>query len=253
MAAARPVTNRLPSWGRVSLLGLMACLALSCGDKTENFTLEPNVSTEPNEPPSIVAQGPAWGSAAIDLDVQPPPAPFVVVADPNGAADIALGLFHIDSAVIHRIVVRPDSVLPGSYCNDIAWTDSVDITSLLPATFTPVVESCPMARNGTMFTFSDFGWTPYGSAGCAAFPAIGSASPYFGKPVKECGASYPLARFGIYPPGVPSAIDVNVTFLDVEYRGIHVTIYDGAGHQATTTFPSLRLIYRAYREKRSPP
>jgi hypothetical protein len=253
MAANRFTSVRRRVWVRLLLLGLISSLALSCGDKTENFTLEPNVATPANEPPTIVTQGPAWGAAAIDLDVQPPPTPYVVVADPNGVGDIALALFSIDSAVIHRIVVRPDSVLPGGYCDDITWSDSLDITPLLPAAFTPIIESCPMGRNGTLFSFSEFGWTPYASGGCTAFPAIAAASPYFGRPVKSCGAQYPLSRFGIYPPGVPAAIDVNLTFLDVEYRGIHVTVYDAAGLKATTTFPPLRLVYRTYNEKRSPP
>ncbi len=109
-----------------------------------------------------------------------------------------------------------------------------------------------MARNGSSFSYSGFSWSPY-SETCRAFPAIATASPYFGLPIHQCVAQYPLTRFGFYPPGVPTAVDANVTFLDVEYRGIHVTVYDGAGLTATATFPSLRLVYRAYGEKPSPP
>jgi hypothetical protein len=254
VAATHLISNRWRSLGRVCLLGLAASLALSCGDHTDNITVQP-LPTAPNEPPTIVDQGPDWDSTPIDLSVQRPPQPYVIAADPNGAGDLATAVLTIDSAIIHRIVVRPDSVLPAPYCDDIAWTDSTDITSLLPASFSKVVEDCPMSRSATSFSYfyyAGFGWTPY-SETCLAFPPIATASPYFGPPVKSCGPSYPLLRFGIYPPGVPSAIDVNVTFLDVEYRDIHATVYDGRGLKATATFPPLRLIYRAYGEKRSPP
>ena len=46
---------------------------------------------------------------------------------------------------------------------------------------------------------------------------------------------------------------MNVTFVDVEFQGLRVTVYDGAGHTATATYPPLRLVYRAYGEKPNPP
>src|SRR5207249_1564479 len=116
-------------------------------------------------------------------------------------SDIAVALFSVDSLVMRRIIVRPDSVLPDPYCNGIMWSDSINITPLLPAAFTRVLEYCPMARTGSLFTFSGWG-PPYSSINCGTFPVLAAASPYFGRPIKSCGAQYTLGRFGIYPPGV---------------------------------------------------
>ena len=230
-------------------LGLVAALSLSsasCSEKAEIVRVEP----ASNLPPTIVALGPTWPSTPIDLNVQAAPQPYVIVGDPNGLADIALAVFTVDAAILRRVVVRPDSVLPDPYCTAMTWSDSINITNLLPATLKTGVDNCLMYRNGSSFTFMGFGGYYYDA--CRAFPLIATASPYFGVPTRPCGPQS-LSRFGVYPPAIPSAVDVNVTFVDVEFQGLHVTVYDGAGHTATATFPPLRLIHRAYGEKPNPP
>ena len=252
MAAVRVATSR-GAWRHpfpILLMGL-SCLSASCGDRTEILTVAPTLS-QPPVAPVILTQGPTWSAAPIDLNLRRAPEPYVIVGDANGLDDLALAVFSIDSAILRRIIVRPDSVLPGSFCNDITWTDSLDITSLLPATFSPILENCVMYQNGSSFRYSGFYSTPYAEP-CIAFPAIATASPSFGVPTKQCGSYTALSRFGIYPPALSPARNVNVTFLDVEYRGIRVTVYDATGLTATTTFPPLRLVYRSYGEKQSPP
>jgi hypothetical protein len=230
------------------LVAALWCLGASCSEKSEVLRVEPVA----NEPPTIVAQGPTWPATPIDLNVQAAPRPYVIVGDPNGLGDIALAVFTVDAAVLRRIVVRPDSVLPDPYCNLVTWSDSINITSLLPATLSTGVENCLMFRNGSSFTYTGF---PYGYyfETCGAFPVFATASPYFGLPTKQCNGAFALSRFGVYPPAIPAPVDVNVTFVDIEYQGLRATVYDGAGQTATATFPPLRLIYRAYGEKSSPP
>ena len=249
MLAARLPTRR---WiRRHPALALVAALLLSSASCSEKAQIVRVVEETVNLPPTIVALGPSWPSTPIDLSVQAAPSPYVIVGDPNGLGDIALAVFTVDAAVLRRIVVRPDSLLPAEpYCTAMAWSDSIDITSLLPAAVKTGVDNCLMYRNGSSFTFS--GFSAYYYDPCRAFPMIATASPFFGVPTRSCGPSS-LSRFGVYPPGVPSAVDVNVTFVDVEFQGLHVTVYDGAGHTATATFPNLRLVHRAFGEKPSPP
>jgi hypothetical protein len=248
LTARVPWSHRIGRPTSLVLVAALMCLSASCSEKTEVLRVEPVA----NEPPTIVAQGPTWSATPIDLTVQAAPRPYVIVGDPNGLDDIALAVFSIDGAVIRRIVVRPDSVLPDPYCSLITWSDSINISNLLPSTLRPSVENCSMFRNGSSFTYTGF---PYGFyyETCGAFPAFATASPYFGQPTRPCNGGNPLTRFGVYPPAIPAPVDVNVTFVDVEYQGLRVTVYDGAGQTATTTFPTLRLIYRAYGEKPSPP
>ena len=235
--------RRRPALALVTALSLSSA---SCSEKAEIVRVEPAA----NLPPAIVALGPTWPSTPIDLSVQAAPMPYVIVGDPNGLDDIALAVFTVDAAVLRRIVVRPDSVLPEPYCTAVTWSDSIDITGLLPATLNAGVENCLMSRNGSSFTFTGFAGYYYDA--CRAFPTFVTASPYFGVPTRPCGPQT-LSRFGVYPPAIPAPVDVNVTFVDVEYRGLRVTVYDGAGHAATATYPPLRLVYRAYGEKPSPP
>jgi hypothetical protein len=250
MLAARLPTSRWIRGRRaLALVAALSCLSASCSDKAQIVRV---VEEDVNLPPTIVALGPTWPSTPIDLNVQAAPAPYVIVGDPNGLGDIALAVFTVDAAILRRIVVRPDSVLQDPNCAAVTWSDSIDITSLLPPTLNAGVDNCAMFRNGSLFTFTGFGGTYYYYDPCRAFPLFTTASPHFGVPTRSCGPQT-LSRFGVYPPAVPAPVDVNVTFVDVEYQGLHVTVYDGAGHTATATFPPLRLVYRAYGEKPSPP
>ena len=245
LAARMPTSWKHPA---LVLATALSCLSASCSEKNEVLRVE----LVPNGPPTIVAQGPTWSAAPIDLNVQAAPKPYVIVGDPNGLGDIALAVFTVDAAVIRRIVVRPDSVLPDPYCSSVTWSDSINITNLLPTTLGTGAENCLMFRSGSSFTFLGFNYGFYYES-CVAFPQFAAASQYFGVPTRQCGPSGMLSRFGVYPPAIPAPVDVNVTFVDVEYQGLRVTVYDGAGQTATTTFPPLRLVYRAYGEKPSPP
>lgn len=246
LSARMPASRRIRRRPALALLAALSLSGASCSEKAEIVRVEP----ASNLPPTIVALGPTWPSTPIDLNVQAAPNPYVIVGDPNGVGDIALAVFTVDAAILRRIVVRPDSVLPGNFCTNMTWSDSINITSLLPATLGSGVDDCLMYRNGSSFTFTGFSGFYYDP--CRAFPQIATASQYFGVPTVQCGPSS-LSRFGVYPPAIPSAVDVNVTFADVEYQGLRVTVYDGAGHTATATYPPLRLVYRAYGEKPSPP
>jgi hypothetical protein len=47
----------------------------------------------------------------------------------------------------------------------------------------------------------------------------------------------------LLPPATATPTDVFLTFVEVEYLGITVTVFDKVGESASTTFPDLRVAY----------
>ena len=240
--------------GWVGLAWLMA----GCSDKI-TVNSPTNIQPGPNRSPRIIAQGPAWDADPIDVGRAGAPRPYVIVADDDGIDDVSGAFFAVETAIIHRFISRPDSIPGGFYCTFVAYTDTVDLRALVPTTFMGVVENCPMthgpyaADHFSTNVFDQF--AGYGGAPCSALPRIDLASPYFGTPVAPCGPQLyeVFSRFGIYPPAVPTAYDVSVTYLDVEYRGLRAVVYDAAGASATASFPNLRVIYMTNGERLAPP
>ena len=240
-----------------------ACVGLSwllagCSDKI-TVNSPTGVQTGPNQAPRIIAQGPSWDATPIDVGRVGAPRPYVIVADDDGIGDVSGAFFVVETAIIHRFISRPDSIPGQFFCTFVAYTDTVGIRGLVPTTYSGIVENCPMTRGP--YTTNHFSsnvfdqFAGYGGIPCSALPRIELASPYFGPPVAPCGPQLyeVFSRFGIYPPAVPTAYDVSVTYLDVEYRGIRAVVYDAAGASATANFPNLRLIYMTAGERQAPP
>ena len=233
---------------RAAVSGVAFCLlALGCGDTVKVTNVQPFT----NQPPSIVERGPAYGPGPIDIARQGSPSLYVIVADPNGVSDIAETVFQIDTAIVHQMIVRQDSISP-PYCAFVTYnpSDTVDILPLFEPTFTNVAH-CLMSQERTFFNIAPFPSNPGFGYGCNAFPPIRTASSSFGPPLVGCVASEVdrLVSFGIYPPAASPPIEVSVTYLDVEYRGISATVYDASGVTATTRWPNLRLIYTTEKER----
>ncbi len=215
-------------------------LTLGCGD-TVKVT---NVLPFTNQPPTIVAQGPAYGPGPIDIGRQGAPAPYIIVADPNGVSDIAETFFKIDTAIVHGMIAR--------HCAFVTYnpSDTIDVLPLIPPTFTDVV-LCVMPQQRTLFSIDPFPLFPGFAYGCSAFPPIRTASASFGPPLVGCVSNDNdrLVSFGVYPPAVSSPIDISITYLDVEYRGISATVYDASGATAVARWPNLRIIYTTEKER----
>jgi hypothetical protein len=230
-----------PWWTAVSLVSVLA----SCGDDVKVT----NVLPVNNEPPRVIAQGPSYPSTIMDYRTAGNPRLFVVVADPNGLEDISAVLFSVDTAIVTSVTTRLDSLVAGFPTCAYSSVDTVDISSLHPSVFSYTMENGSMAGSGGVYSMYPFTAPVDGEfrvPGPSAFPRIDLANASFGIPLAGCyqlGIS--LLRFGVYPPAVPVAIEVSLTRMEVEYRGIHATVYDAAGASASTSFPPLRLLYAA--------
>jgi hypothetical protein len=48
-------------------------------------------------------------------------------------------------------------------------------------------------------------------------------------------------------------VDIFITSVEVEFRGISATVYDGAGASTVATFPSIHLVFTSREEKAAAP
>jgi hypothetical protein len=228
-----------PWWTVVSLVSVLA----SCGDDVKVTNVLPVI----NQPPRILAQGPSYPSTIIDSRTAGDPRLFIVVADANGLEDISAVLFSVDTAIVTSATIRRDSLVAGFPTCAYSSVDTVDISSLHPSVFSHTMENEQMAGAGGVYSIYAFR-APFDGEffGPSAFPRIDLTNASFGLPLARCHqVGISLLRFGVYPPAVPVAIEVSVTRMTVEYRGIHATVYDAAGASASTSFPPLRLLYGA--------
>ena len=221
-----------------------------CGSDTVNVTSV--VQPTPNGPPTIVTQGPQYSRAPIELMLnQNPPSLYFLVADPNGLDDISVGLLSIDTVLVHRVIARP-VVVAG--CRQVTFTDNDTVALALPSPLLlPGLENCAMsASSGGYFSLSPFSVYDY-SYYCRAFSGFASLSQYFAQVTSGCtfsGSYYALFLFD--PPTAPP-VEVFITSIEVEFRGISVTVYDAAGASAVATFPPIRLVYTSREEKAAAP
>jgi len=240
-------------WAAVGL-AFPLCFA-GCGDKVQVTSVQPFV----NHPPTIVAQGPVWDSTPIDVAHSGFPAPYIIVGDANGISDIAEAFFDVDTAIVHRIIARPDSISP-PFCSFVTYNplDTVDIIRLIQPTFVGVLKNGLMSRgSGTFFAVQPFFINPegFGESSVSAFPPLAAASSSFGPALVGCVSDNrdALMTFTVNPPAAPSPTEISITYVDVEYRGLRATIYDASGTKATALWPPLRLIYTTDRERAALP
>lgn len=248
---------------RLFILILGAILVVgfaSCDDAEETIVVNSILEEAPNSPPRIILQGPDYASGSLELIAfDTPPEFFVLVADADGLEDISTVFFGIDSLIVYDVIVRPDSSSSASnrcdHAPSYANPDTINIMPLIPSVF-PGVKNIPMEPLlGSYYmspplcrTRSGFEQFP-----CPTFPNISEASSTFSRPSKCVGFGIDYFHFVINPPAPDTAIDVFVTYVDVEYAGISVTVYDAAGASATTTFPNLRIVYTTEQEKLNAP
>jgi hypothetical protein len=53
----------------------------------------------------------------------------------------------------------------------------------------------------------------------------------------------------VVPPAVPQTKTIIVTYMDVVYNGMKVTVYDKVGASAVATYPSFHVVYTTSKER----
>jgi len=177
------------------------------------------------------------------------PAIFEVVAgDPDGLDDIAAVVIECDSAVVYRIIARPSAVgSSGCLTSVYAANDTVPITALIPRAL-PGFARVPMDRvEGGLYRAAPICSS---SVRCPCTPCLQAANPSLG-PIQwsSCIFANSVDFLAILPPAVPSPVNVFITYLDVEFRGIRATVYDAAGETAARRFANVRMIYTTPEER----
>jgi hypothetical protein len=237
--------------------GTLVALSLIVVGCSDDVHVDSVLRPPENRPPTIVTTGPDAPSGPVEvLPYGRTPAPYVLVADPDGLDDISVVFITVDSAVVRRVIARSDTMLPNQFCRQVNYAamDTFPIDAYIPS-FYPGPSECLMRRTqGGYYTSDCFNVSnPY--AECLAFPSIQTASPYFlqGQISGICYIDGGILSFQIAPPAVPSNRNLYVTAIDVEYSGISVTVYDGAGASVSAKLPGLRIIYTTAPEKTAAP
>lgn len=227
-------------WIAIAVLGYVLFL----GACDENHDIIVNTGQE-NEPPLVVTQGPEFPLGTIEVTNGAgfgTPIPWVVVGDPNGLDDISAVLFNVESIRIHEAIIRSST---GSGCIAVLYEpDSViDITSLIPVPVDiPGFTGSMNFDGGGVYSNSTFSFSA---------PSIAGNFDHFVHNAGGCisGGGRYIQWLLLSPPAVPTVTNVFLTYLDAEFIGISVTVYDKVGASATTTFPNLRVVYVTIMEK----
>lgn len=215
----------------------MCSIVVLCGCEEDDFFV--TVDSE-NDPPLILSQGPEFPQGTVEIVGCCADDIWVLVGDPDGLDDIAAVFIDIEAVQINDVIIRPDAMSGNCASVDYTPNNTIDTTSLfaLPIQI-PGIHSEPLELDqGGIYRTHPFG-----------VPSIDVVSAALGQP-SGCatGGGY-LDWITLNPPAVPLTLNVFVTFLDVEFRGTSVIVYDAAGDSATTTYPDLRIVYTTAEEQ----
>jgi hypothetical protein len=195
-----------------------------------------------NKPPTFVAQGPELPTGPMEVIGTSAPGLWVLVGDPNGLDDISAVLLDVQTIRLHSIIIRPASTTGGG-CDTLDYTPNgnIDVSASVPV---PIdigqLKSVAFSHDqGGIYRANPF-----------VIPQLYKALPVFGR-VSGCatGSASWLDWLVLLPPAAASPTDVFLTYVDVEFIGISVTVYDSAGTSAKTTFPNLRVVFTTTEEK----
>ncbi len=248
---------RVNHWMTLGTLVALSSIAIGCSD-TNKIQVDSVLRPLDNRPPTIVATGPVFPSGPVEvISGSSAPVPYVLVADPVGLDDISVVLFTVDSVVVHRVIARTDTVLPGEFCRRVSYAplDTFPLEPYIPSFYRGPVNCLMSPAQGGYYRSASFAPLQfYTGSECPAFPRFDTASSFF-IPGSISGCYYDggLLSFQIVPPAVLSTRNLFITYADVEYSAISATVYDGAGASATAKFPKLRLIYTTIDERGAAP
>lgn len=230
----------------------LALTLLGCETKQKVFYI---YQTERNSPPAILQTGYQIPGDSLELRPQMAAPRFsVLVADSNGIDDISGAVLRIRSVSLNRIIARPNAhSTEDCAALDYRDFDTVGIQSLVARTY-PGLNNYWMSRaQGGLFLGPPL--CAFDSV-CTAFPGIQGSTSALGLRLTGCGTrpfgSY-LAHWSLQPPAAIPPRNIFVTYVDVTYIGVSVTVYDGAGDSAGAAFPDLRIIYTTDEERHTKP
>jgi hypothetical protein len=232
--------SRLRSFAVPALL--LFALALPGCDDEDKVVIENQPPT--NSPPLVVSFGPDspveniahFGADGVSL--------WVLAGDPDGLDDISVAALHIDSIQLNRFIVRPDTSTTG--CLKFGYVDTVATAPILavPAAF-PGVDFLAMTREqGGLFSANGLGRN-YG------YIDLVEASPALERLGGYCGGGFTSLQgpMNAVPPAVPQTTIVIVTYMDVVYNGLKITVYDKVGASAVATVPAYHVVFTTPEER----
>lgn len=223
---------------------LLLALALSGCDDEDKVVVENPPPT--NSPPLIVQYGPAspvedlanYGADGVNV--------WVLTGDPDGLDDISVAALHIDSIQLNRFIARPDTSTTG--CLKFGYADTVATAPILavPATF-PGVEFRAMNREqGGLFSANGLG-ASYGYIDLIdASPTLEQLGGYCGG--QDLSVQGPMR---VVPPAVAQPEAIIVTYMDVVYNGMTITVYDKVGASAKATIPAYHVVFLTPEERQA--
>lgn len=225
---------------RVLVGCILSCLSFSLiGCEGDEIFVS---TTADNRPPTIVEQGPELPPGTFDGYG---PSVWVLVGDPNGLEDISAVFLSIETIRINDLILRPADLSGGCARVDIEPNNNIDTTMLftLPVSFDGPRNLQMTRQEGGVYAIYPF-----------YVPDLAGEFAVFGFP-DGCAAGPPswIDWFDILPPAVPSTTSVFLTYIDLDYMGITVTVYDAAGESATTSFSDLRKTSITSEEEATPP
>jgi len=220
----------------LKLAALTAAVVVFSVGGCDNSNTVTGPEEEANSPPTIILSGPEYDPG--QRIPGPSPMLWVVAGDPDGAVDIATVFLHVDTVTLNESIVRPDSIPEPCRWVNFSDNDTINVMPLLTTTTFKVERplSVSLGVYGRTLSYADL--IPGG---------LRSYAPEFGGWVKDCwsGSDYRLffETFGLYPPALPAARDVHVTYVDLSLKGIRITVYDQSGASATQTFPDFDVFF----------
>lgn len=220
-------------------VGLFVALGFSVAcDEADDIV----VNVDPNnEPPTIVLQGPEFSSAPIEVVGASAPTPWVLVGDTNGLDDISAVLLDVQTIRIHGLILRPVDLSSGCARLEYVPNGNIETSAWLPfPADAGQVKSVSLRHDqGGIYRVNSL--SPL---------RLYEALPMFGRP-SGCATGPPgwLDWFVLLPPAASEPTDVFLTYIDQEFIGVTVTVYDSSGASAKATFPNLRVVFTTSEEK----
>ena len=227
---------------------LLAFLALGC-DKEDKIIVQNLPPSQENRPPLIVTYSPTFTPGGFEQvsDFEPLAINLqVLVGDPDGLDDISAVTVDIGSVTLRRYILRPDT--SSSFCHKFSYApnDTVATSSILsvPASF-PGVTFRSMAKIGAgLYALTSFG----------GFPDIFAFGSNLGQWPGGCYDSDGIGGpWVVMPPAIATQNEAILTYLDVNYAGNKITVWDKMGANAVLNLPDLRVVYTTAEEKLAAP